>query len=140
MNRTLLRLAALLLTSAALLPAGHAADKNPPPGERVFGAGKVVQFHLSMTEKQFVALAPAGGGGFGPPGFGPPRQQPEGTHRNTFGVNFPWSGGDLTFDGRTFKDVGVRYKGNYTYMATSRSLKKSLKVDLNRNDDKQKLD
>lgn len=116
--------------------------QEPLPGERLFGATKVVKFHFTLGEKQLAALAPAGGGGpgFGPPGFGAPRPQPEGTHRNTFGVDFPWSQGDLTFDGETFKDVGLRYKGNYTYMATNRSLKKSMKLDINRNVNDQRLD
>jgi spore coat protein CotH len=133
-------LAALLPLSAVLSIAGNAAEKKAGPGDRVFGVSKVVQFHLTMSEEQFAGLAPAGGGQFGPPGFGPRREQPEGTHRNMFGVDFPWSQGELTFDGETFKDVGVRYKGNYTFMATARSLKKSMKLDLNRNVDGQKLD
>lgn len=137
MFRSLLRLAVVLPLAAA--PAA-AADKPPGPGDRVFGPAKVIQLHLTMTEKQLAALAPAGGGPAGPPGFGPPRPQPEGTHRNTFNVDFPWSQGDLAFDGETLKDVGVRYKGNYTYMATARSLKRSLKIDLNRTVDGQKLD
>lgn len=144
MNRPLLWLAASLPLSAALLTSGANADKKAPPGESVFGVAKLVQFHLTMSEKQFAALAPAGGGrfgpGFGPPGFGPPRKKAKDTHRNTFGVDFPWSRGDLTFEGKAYKDVGVRYKGNYTYMATARSLKKSFKFDLNRNVTGQKLD
>jgi spore coat protein H len=138
MRRSLLWLAAVLPFSA-LLPASEiAAGKKAPPGERVFGVGKLVRFHLTMSETQFAALAPAGGPKFGPPGFG--RKPPEGTHRNTFGVDLPWSRGDVTFDGETYKDVGVRYKGNYTFLATARSLKRSMKFDLNRNVKGQKLD
>src|SRR5262245_38713691 len=141
MRQSLLWLAVFLPLSAAPPTSETAADKKAPPGERVFGVGKVVPFHLTMSEKQFAALAPAGGGkgGFGP-GFGQPRKQPENTHRNTFGVDFPWAKGDVTFDGKTFKDVGVRYKGNYSFSATARSLKKSLKFDLNRHVQNQKLD
>jgi spore coat protein H len=139
MSRSLLWLAAFLPLAAAPPAFRPAADKKTPPGERVFGAGKVVKFHLEMSEKPFAALTPAGKGGFGP-GFGQPKKQPENTHRNTFGVDFPWAKGDVTFGGKTFKDVGIRYKGNYTFMATARSLKKSMKFDLNRNVDGQKLD
>lgn len=96
-----------------------------------------MKFHLTMSEKQFAALAPADKG---KGGFGPFRKQPEGTHRNTFGVDFPWSRGELTFDGETYKEVGVRYKGNYTYMARAQSLKKSMKFDLNQHIEGQKLD
>lgn len=140
MSRTLLWLAAFSTFFTVLTSSGHAADKNAAPGERVFGTAKVVQLELTMSEKQFAALAPYGGGGFGPPGFGQPRKAPEGTHRNTFGVNFPWAKGDITFDGKTLKDVGIRYKGNYTYMATAQSLKKSMKFDLNKHTEGQKLD
>lgn len=140
MIRSVLWLATFLPLSAVLLISANAADKQAPPGERVFGMAKVVPFHLTMDEKQFAALAPAGGARFGPPGLGPPRKPAEGTHRNTFGVDFPWSKGEVTFGGETFNDVGIRYKGNYTFMATARSLKKSIKVDLNRNVEGQKLD
>ena len=59
---------------------------------------------------------------------------------NSCGVDLPWAKGDLTFDGETFKDVGIRYKGNYTFMATARSLKKSMKFDLNKYVEGQKLE
>lgn len=116
---------------------GRSAEKAVA-GSQFFGTDKVVALHLSLTDKQFTTLTPKGGG-FGP-GFGPPKQANEGTHRNTFGVEFPWSQGELTWGTTTYKNVGVRYKGNYTYMATARSLQKSLKIDINRNDDAQKLD
>lgn len=137
----LVLLLAALLPLATLFPAtGHSADKKATAGDKVFGTG-VVQFHLTMTEKQFTALNPTGGGGFGPgPGFGPKRPQPENTHRNTFGVDFPWSQGAVTCAGETFKDVGVRYKGNYTYLASAKALKKSIKFDFNRHQEGQKLD
>lgn len=139
----------LLLGCASVLAAAtwsRADDKSAGPGERLLGTTKVVSLQLSLAEKPFAALAPVGGGGpFGPRGFGPggrpalPAETDE-THRNTFGVEFPWSRGDLTWDGRTLSDVGLRYKGNYTFMATARSLKKSFKIDLNRHVAGQKLD
>lgn len=140
MTRTSLWAFLFLSVPLALTPTIEAAEKAASPGAKLFGTAKVVQLHLTMSEKQLAALAPAGGAQFGPPGFGPPRAQPDGTHRNTFGVDFPWSQGDLVFNGETLKNVGIRYKGNYTYMATARSLKKSLKLDLNRNVEGQKLD
>ncbi|HEY3965635.1 MAG TPA: CotH kinase family protein [Planctomycetaceae bacterium] len=133
-------LAAFLACSAFLSTAVIAAESKAPSGERVFGLAKVVQFHLTMNEKSFAALTPVGGPAFGAPGFGPPRKATEGTHRNTFGVEFPWNQGDLAFDGETFANVGVRYKGNYTFLATAESLKKSMKFDLNRFVERQKLD
>ncbi len=135
MRRSLLCLAAVLPLTAAFPATGHAVAETPPPGDRVFGVARVVGFHLTMTEKQFAALNPAAG-----PKFGPFRKPPENTHRNTFGIDLPWSQGDVTFDGATYADVGVRYKGNYTFLATAGSLKRSLKIDLNRHVPGQKLD
>jgi spore coat protein H len=37
---------------------------------------------------------------------------------------------DLEFDTNVFKDVGVRYKGNGTFLSSRDSLKRSLKIDL----------
>lgn len=108
-------------------------------GEQVFESNGIVPLHLSMTEEQFAALAPQGTPTFGPPGFGKTREQPPGTHRNQFGVDFPWSQGEFTFDGQTLKNVGIRFKGNYTYMAAIKSLKKSFKVDFNRHNKGQSL-
>lgn len=140
MSRFFLWWAAFLL-SATFFPSFATAPELPAPaGERVFGTAKVVQFHLAMSAEQFAALTPAPGAPTGPPGFGVPREQPEGTHRNTFGVNFPWSQCEFTYNGQTFKNVGIRYKGNYTFMASARSLKKSLKIDLNKHANEQKLD
>jgi spore coat protein H len=49
-----------------------------------------------------------------------------------FGVSFDYVHADLDFEGKTFKDVGVRYKGNGTFFESRRSIKRSLKVELNR--------
>lgn len=146
MCRLLLGYAVLFACGSAALGACYGAEADSGPGDKIFGTGKVVQLHLSMSEKQLASLAPAGGGpgvgppGFGPPGFGQPRNPADDAHRNTFGVEFPWGHADLELNGVALKDVGVRYKGNYTYMASSRALKKSLKVDLNKYVSGQKLD
>ena len=128
------------LASAALVlactgQAVRAADAKA--GDSVFGLDKVAAFHLRLDAAEFKRMQPAGGMGF--PG-GAAKPKAAGAHRNTFGVDFPWAKGDLSFGGKTFKDVGVRYKGNYTHMAASRSLKKSLKADFNRAVEGQKLD
>lgn len=58
-------------------------------------------------------------------------------HKNAaFGLEFPWAKGQLTEDGKTYKDVGLRYKGNASYMASSRSLKRNIKFEFDHYDDK----
>ena len=128
-------------------PAGQAAEK-PLPGDALFQSDRVLRLHLDMTAKQFGGLAPKGGpGGFGgfAPGFGRPAPaQPADSHRNTFGINLPWSSANLTVtngeESVTLRDIGIRYKGNYNYIAAVSALKKSLKLDLNRNVPGRKLD
>lgn len=46
------------------------------------------------------------------------------------GIDFEYVHADLELDGRLIRDVGVRYKGNNTYMMSSESLKRPLKIDL----------
>ena len=55
------------------------------------------------------------------------------------GIEFEYVHADLEFDGKVIKDVGVRYKGNGTYMQSRGTLKRSLKIDLNQYVKGQKL-
>ncbi len=48
------------------------------------------------------------------------------------GLEFEYVHADLEFEGRRFSDVGVRYKGNGTFMESRDSLKRSLKIQLNK--------
>lgn len=76
--------------------------------------------------------------GMGPPGFGnaPDRSMFQGRdgERNglasTMGIEFKFVHADLEFQGQVIKDVGVRYKGNGTWLQSQGSMKRSLKVDL----------
>ena len=48
------------------------------------------------------------------------------------GIEFESVHADLEFEGHLLRDVGVRYKGNGTFMESRDSLKRSLKIDLNK--------
>ncbi len=98
---------------------------------------------LPKTRAGLNALLTAGFGapGFGPPGNGGPGnggpglglQGPEGKRNglaSAMGIEFTYVHADLDFEGQIFSDVGVRYKGNGTFMESRNSLKRSLKVDL----------
>src|SRR5207253_4395079 len=47
----------------------------------------------------------------------------------------PWVRAEFSALGQTFKNVGVRYKGNFTYVASAQMLRRSLKIDLDHFDD-----
>lgn len=105
-----------------------------PAGADVFGPDKVWQFHLSLTAEEYAAMQPAQGGGFGfPP---PPKVEKKPgdreTHRSAFNMEFPWAVAAFTADGKTIDKVGLRYKGNSTYLSTNRGLKRSFKIDLDK--------
>lgn len=80
---------------------------------------------------------------FAPPGRGGPAGRAPGMNlqgaegkRNglasAMGIEFEYVHADLEFDGQLLQDAAVRYKGNGTYMQSRGSLKRSLKVDLNK--------
>jgi hypothetical protein len=76
----------------------------------------------------------------GPAGFF--LQGPEGQRNglaSILGIDFTYVHGDLEFEGRTFSDVAVRYKGNGTFLESRNSLKRSIKIDLNKYVKGQKL-
>ena len=88
-----------------------------------------------------------------PPGFGPPPgaggrgpgmnlQGAEGKRNglaSAMGIEFKYVHADLEVEGHRFNDVAVRYKGNGTFMQSRGSLKRSLKLDLNKYVKGQKL-
>ena len=74
----------------------NAAEPSKP--DRLFEPAKVWQFHIEMTAKEYEAMQPATGGGFGFPGGFPgaapapvPAKKPgdRETHRSVFGTDFP---------------------------------------------------
>ena len=105
-------------------------------GDGVFELTNVWDIHLTLTAKEYEGMQAATGGGF--PGFGPPqppaapRADGRELHRNRFGVDLPWATCSVKVGDETFDNVAIRYKGNGTFMDASRTIKKSIKVDLDR--------
>jgi spore coat protein H len=68
-------------------------------------------------------------------GFGMMLQGPEGKRNgvaSALGIEFAYVHADLEFEGRMQTNVAVRYKGNGTFLESRESLKRSLKIDLNK--------
>jgi spore coat protein CotH len=142
------KLPAIVAALAALLviPAPPALAQKPPATKSqqpdLFDSTDVFKVHITLSAMEFDAMQPSGGGGF--PGFGPPPAPPKKPadgreiHRNAFNFDLPWAAGSVTINGTTFEKVGLRYKGNGTIMESMRTLKKSIKIDLDRHDKKLK--
>jgi spore coat protein CotH len=120
--------------------------------DEVFGLTRVWQIHLHITAENWAKMQPAGGGGF--PGFGPPPGNPgrpggnpggkgpgggPGFRPGSFGFEFEYARATVEFDGEAFADVGLRFKGNGTYMMAAQGRKRPFKIDFNRFDDDQRF-
>ncbi len=98
-----------------------------------------VAINASLPKPNFGPPKPGGGAGGPPPMV---LQGAEGKRNglaSMMGLEFKSVPADLDFDGQEFKDVGVRYKGNGTFMESRGALKRSLKIELNKNIKGQKL-
>lgn len=130
--------------SARVLDAGE-QDKpkaKQPATKDAFGLTKVHAFHLELTAKEWATLQKVRGG----MPFGGPKKQPEKPgaqpldyHKGT-SAEFPWAHAEFTAAGKTFKNVGVRYKGNFTYAAASGLLRRPLQIELDHYEEGERFD
>jgi spore coat protein CotH len=124
--------AAAVVEAYAARPAG-----KPAKGERtaadLFGLDKLWQIQVEIPAAEFEKMQPPAGmrGPGGPQPPAKPADPNADVHKGSgFGVGFPWAKGSVSFGGQTFTNVGLRYKGNASFMASMQSLKRSLKVEL----------
>jgi spore coat protein H len=136
-----------LLTVAAalslLLPNRIVAQDSPEASPAnnlrpsdIFTFSNVWTIHLTLTAEQWRAMEPKDAGR---PQRGTRRgsflQGPEGGRNGiaaAFGIVYEFVHADLEFGPHKFRDIGVRYKGNGTFLSSRSSLKRSLKIDLNK--------
>ncbi|MGV3773021.1 MAG: CotH kinase family protein [Verrucomicrobiales bacterium] len=94
------------------------------------------QFRSALNENMQMpggGAAPAPGPGRRGPGMN--LQGAEGKRNGVaamMGIEFNYVHADLELNGKSYKDVAVRYKGNGTFLESRGSLKRSLKIDLNK--------
>ena len=152
MRHSFVRLAAVLAAGLALLSTAPSAARQDVASTNVtsisaaefFTPTRVWTASLSMSADAWKAMQPrygaGGGGGFGGDRFlGPPGGRNGVAARR--GIEFDYVHATLQIDDWTFEDVGVRYKGNGSYLRASGagSDKISLKVDLNKHVKGQRL-
>ena len=155
---------ALLVCTSMLVGASHVFAEDKPEArikddtDSVFGLTRVWKIHLHVSAENWKTMQPAAGGfpGFGPPPPGGGRPNP-GTERKpndapqapggpgiafrpgSFGFDFEYVKADVELDGQTIHDVGLRFKGNGSYMLSAASRKRPFKIDFNRYVDGQKF-
>lgn len=127
--------------------AAAAADKPKPAKDaraEFFGLNRLHQFHLDLTAENYKAMQPPEKTVRFPSSAPNPDAKPAGPaadfHRSAgFGIEFPWVRGGFTADGTAFENVGVRYKGNGSYLPSKDKLKRNMKLDLDHYHDGLKL-
>ncbi|WP_254510466.1 CotH kinase family protein [Anatilimnocola floriformis] len=130
MERLILWLGIFLISHVCTV----AAEPKDARGE-IFGLDKLHEFHLTVSAKDYAAMDPPQPAGFGGrPGAAPARPvlNPADAGAGNFGFEFEYVHADLEVEGKTYKDVGLRYKGSGTYMMSQRQAKRSFKIDLDR--------
>jgi spore coat protein H len=136
--------------------------------DSVFELTRIWKIDLHVSAENWKAMQPTGDGfpGFGPPppgrgipgapapggnppnpgGETKPNDAPPATGRpvapfrpGSFGYEFEYVKADVKLDDHAFNDVGLRFKGNGTYMVSAAGRKRSFKIDFNRYVDGQKF-
>jgi len=105
--------------------------KTTPAADDLFATPhRIWEFHLEVSPADWEKMQPVGGMRFpGAPAGDQPAAVPVDSHRSSFGMQFPWVRATFSDGDKVYQDVGLRYKGNGSYMASARSLKRNLKVD-----------
>jgi spore coat protein H len=130
-SRRLLLAVAVAVTLAVPARPAPAEDKGAS-GAAAFDPGKVWPVHITLSAEEYAAVQPRGGFAAPPNEPAKPAETKREVHRTQFGADLPWGIGSAVVGDQTFEKVGIRYKGNGTIFDTSRTIKKSFKIDLAR--------
>ncbi len=117
---------------------GFEPDAHPvTSAAELYRTTNLWNIHLRFTEQQWKALGP----NHVPPLSGFMQEDGRPLLRNpkapraglagVLGLDYPWSRGDVEFGGVTFTNVGIRYKGNGTFLNSMGTYKRPFKLDLN---------
>ncbi len=112
-----------------------AGDVEPAVSTDFFGLVKLHNIEIEISADEYQAMQPPARAAFFGAPVEPARLKKPGdreSERNLFGMEFPWVHGAVVIDGKAFKNVGLRYTGNVSYLASAGGLKRSILVDLDR--------
>ena len=109
-------------------PRGGGPAEENGGDEELFGLDKLWEFHLKIEADAWDEMQPPSRPGAGPFGGG-----------GGLDIDFKYVKGTLEFGGKTYREVGVRYKGHGSYAVSSRGTKRPFKIDLDRHIKKQTI-
>jgi spore coat protein H len=103
----------------------------------IFGPTNLHRLYLKISTQEYAAMQPHLNRFQDSSGDSSTKSTND-SHRSG-GNNFPWVHAELIARNTTYTNIAVRYKGHFTYGATSRLLKRSLKIDLAHYGDKRRF-
>jgi spore coat protein CotH len=111
----------VLGTCVWLTAAGAGQALQSEPDDPIFGLGKVHRVRVSVSPEEWAVLQTSGARSATPPGGrgGTDFRQPDGrlVHVGSgFRGLFPWVRADLLLNDVELKDIGLRYKGNNSFV------------------------
>jgi hypothetical protein len=117
----------LTLTFFFCLSASKGAEENG-----IFGPTNLHRLHLKISPKEYAAMQQQSNHfrNSSPDSPDDPAPDPAHDSHRSGGNNFPWVHAELVAGNNTYTNIAARYKGHFTYGATSHLLKRSLKIDL----------
>lgn len=131
----------ILIEYTTASPHLYAEEKisNTLTGDRShLGLSRLWNIELQIPLHEYDAMQPPPApGGFGPAAPPPAAsakktENTRASERNLFGTEFPWAHAEVSIDGTTIKDIGIRYSGEITYFASAQSLKRPLAISFDR--------
>ncbi len=146
---------ALLMTVSMVCAGDIPGAAKPADSDSVFGPTRLWKIHLHVTAENWKAMQPPARGGF--PGFGPPPAGPAArptgdapptpvkppvapaARPGSFGFDFEYVKAEIELDGEALHEVGLRFKGNGSYMLSQSTRKRPFKIDFNRFDQDQRF-
>lgn len=127
MNRLSSVLALTLICTNAL-----AKEKPVDPAPAAFFETTALRtMHLKVTGQGWEDMQPARPGMFSDL-FSKPTAPPEDKKRSAFGLEYTYVRATVEEAGKTYADVGLRFKGNSSYTSAEKILKRPFKIDFNR--------
>lgn len=119
----------------ALVGQARAAEAQAASAAAFFDPTRLWTIHLIVQPKEFDAMMPptASAPAAAQPGAGPKPPLPP------LDTEYPYVKAVVELNGQTFKDVGLRYKGNSSFNSSRGMAKRPFKIDFNRHLDDQKF-
>jgi spore coat protein H len=123
-----------LLAAIAAARAVSAATPTTRPAGAFLDPAALHTIHLKLTPDAWTAMQPTRKGAFSGLFAATRPSESEPKHESPFGYQYVYVRAALECDGATYPEVGLRYKGNSSYMLGP-GVKKPFKIDVNRFDE-----